>query len=241
MTDVPREGRCHSATVTITETKIRMEPEEGSGASTPARTPEPRDGDAHLRAEGRAAGRQALAMLASLREGRGAHTPSGAAGADAASTGHRSAQGPLPAWWLRVGLGFVFAYAAVAALLSPEGFSAYFPGFLPTWAIQVALPCFAAYELGLAVAFVSGRHTHAASLAEVLTVVGIVVPGSRSPAPPFPPWGQRGRRPTRPRQKDGAPLTCRRPAYVDLTPSSSPLPHPASTCRRGKARCERAR
>ncbi len=94
--------------------------------------------------------------------------------ATAEKTAHRGAESGLPVWWLRLGLAFVFGYAAVAALSSPEAFLAYFPSFLPEWAIHFALPSFAVYELALAAAFLSGRHVHSASLLGVATLIGIV-------------------------------------------------------------------
>jgi hypothetical protein len=87
---------------------------------------------------------------------------------------YRSTEVPLPAWWLRVGLGFVFAYAAVAAFLSPEAFSAYLPA-PPGMGEPGGASMLCCLRAGAGRAFLSGRHTHAASLAAVVTLAGIVV------------------------------------------------------------------
>jgi uncharacterized membrane protein YphA (DoxX/SURF4 family) len=79
-------------------------------------------------------------------------------------------------WLLRVGLAFVFAYAAVTSIVDPAAAATYFPRQLPAdLVVDVLLPAFAAYELALALALLSGRHTYAAAVIAALTLGGIMV------------------------------------------------------------------
>ncbi len=82
---------------------------------------------------------------------------------------------PVETLWLRLGLAFVFLYAAISASLEPAAFSAYFPSFLPAWAVDVALPLFGIFEVGLALAFLTGNRTYEAALLATATLVGIVI------------------------------------------------------------------
>ena len=75
---------------------------------------------------------------------------------------------------LRLGLAFVFLYAAVSSFLHPETFAAYFPTFLPSsWATEL-LPVFGVYEVVLGVALMAGRQTYRAAVLSALTLVAIV-------------------------------------------------------------------
>jgi uncharacterized membrane protein YphA (DoxX/SURF4 family) len=80
------------------------------------------------------------------------------------------------AWFLRVGLAFVFTYAAVTSLVDPAAAATYFPPQLPSdLVVDVLLPAFAAYEVALALVLLSGRHTYGAAVVAALTLAGIVV------------------------------------------------------------------
>lgn len=84
--------------------------------------------------------------------------------------------------WLRLGLAFVFLYAAISASFDPAAFAVYFPAFIPEWAVDIGLPFFAVYEVALALAFLTGTRTHGTALLATVTLVGIVVfnPGAFS-------------------------------------------------------------
>ncbi len=82
----------------------------------------------------------------------------------------------LSAWFLRVGLAFVFLYASVSMVFDPEKFASYMPALLPaSWAKTVCLPCFSAYEVLLAVCLLTGRRLFLISLLSALTMGGIVI------------------------------------------------------------------
>lgn len=77
---------------------------------------------------------------------------------------------------LRIGLAFVFAYAAVSAFFEPLRFAGYMPSFLPhRFVEQVCLPFFSAYELILAVLLLAGVRLFVVSMLSAVTVVGIIV------------------------------------------------------------------
>lgn len=74
---------------------------------------------------------------------------------------------------LRLGLVFVFLYAAGSSFLQPETLAGYFPSFLPhSWATEL-LPAFGVYEVLLAAALASGRFTYVASVLAGLTLAAI--------------------------------------------------------------------
>lgn len=77
---------------------------------------------------------------------------------------------------LRIGLAFVFAYAAVSAFFEPLRFAGYMPGFLPLRFVeQVCLPCFSAYELVLAFLLLAGIRLFVVSMLSAVTVLGIIL------------------------------------------------------------------
>ncbi|HEX2274369.1 MAG TPA: hypothetical protein VHG90_10905 [Acidimicrobiales bacterium] len=79
-------------------------------------------------------------------------------------------------WFLRVGLAFVFTYAAVTSLVDPAAAATYFPAQLPAdLVVDVLLPVFAGYEILLALVLLTGRHTYAAAVLAALTLAGIIV------------------------------------------------------------------
>lgn len=81
----------------------------------------------------------------------------------------------LPSWLLRAGLAFVFLYAGTAMVLRPEAFTKYVPTLAGGSATNFLLYVFAVYEVMLAVALLTRRHTYAASVAAVLTLAGITL------------------------------------------------------------------
>lgn len=77
---------------------------------------------------------------------------------------------------LRLGLAFVFSYAAIASLRQPAFWAVYLPNFL-TGSISATLliKIFAVYELGLAAWLIIGKRVRYAALLSTLTLVGIVI------------------------------------------------------------------
>lgn len=81
--------------------------------------------------------------------------------------------GRLSMWLLRAGLAFVFLFAAVMGLVRPDTVVRYMPSFTPGWAIDLLLPIFAVYEVGLALCLFSRRYVRAAAVLSILTLAGI--------------------------------------------------------------------
>lgn len=79
-------------------------------------------------------------------------------------------------WLLRIGLAFVFLYAATSSLRHPVEWIGFLPTFL-TKAIAGAtlIKLFAVYELVLAGWLLSGRYVRYCSLLCALTLAGIVI------------------------------------------------------------------
>jgi uncharacterized membrane protein YphA (DoxX/SURF4 family) len=80
----------------------------------------------------------------------------------------------LPSLLLRVALAFVFSFAAVSSLLSPNDWI----GYLPKAATQfvsgdILLKVMSVYELALAAWLLSGKQTHFAALLSAATLAGI--------------------------------------------------------------------
>lgn len=105
--------------------------------------------------------------------------PAGAGGAGAvrAAVARRVAgvEG-VDALLLRLGLAFVFVYAATASFADPDKFERYLPAMLAhPWVEHWCLPAFSTYELGLAVALATGRRLVLASTLAALTVTAITV------------------------------------------------------------------
>jgi DoxX-like protein len=79
-------------------------------------------------------------------------------------------------WLLRIGLAFVFLYAAVASLMQPQEWVGYLPTFLTAMMAGTTLiKIFAAYELVLTVWLLSGKYGRYAALLCAVTLAGIVV------------------------------------------------------------------
>jgi uncharacterized membrane protein YphA (DoxX/SURF4 family) len=81
----------------------------------------------------------------------------------------------LQSWLLRVGLAFVFLYAAVSALFDPSRFTQYMPPSLPAWLHRYCVPTFSAYEVLLVIGLLTGRRLFAVSMLSAATVAAIVV------------------------------------------------------------------
>jgi hypothetical protein len=76
---------------------------------------------------------------------------------------------------LRLGLAFVFGYAAVTSLVHPELVAQYVPMAVPPLIASALLPLFGVYELGLAVGLMSRRHVNGAAMLAMLTLVVITL------------------------------------------------------------------
>jgi len=76
---------------------------------------------------------------------------------------------------LRLGLGFVFAYAGVSSLKDPNEWVGYLPHFLAAVSyVSVVMKVFAVAELGLAVWLVSGKFVRYAALLAAVMLFGII-------------------------------------------------------------------
>ena len=103
--------------------------------------------------------------------------PAGAGGAVRAAVARRVAgvEG-VDALLLRLGLAFVFVYAATASFADPDRFERYLPAMLAhPWVEHWCLPAFSTYELVLAVALATGHRLVLASSLAALTVAAITV------------------------------------------------------------------
>ena len=78
---------------------------------------------------------------------------------------------------LRVGLAFVFFYAAIGSFLAPDSWLGFFPPFLRNiFPPNLLLTGFSVYEILLGLWLLWGRYAfYSASLA-VLTLLGIIIP-----------------------------------------------------------------
>ena len=152
---------------------------------------------------------------------------------------------------LRGGLAFVFAYAAVSGVVEPSRFEHYVPTFVRDSVGPVFfLGCFAAYEILLALALLTRRYAHVASLLGALTLLSIVVLNlnefdvlfrniaiacgalvladqTRAPRPARPAHGSSRRR--RVRRTVDRPAATDEPAGATSGESIPPPPSPATT------------
>ena len=77
---------------------------------------------------------------------------------------------------LRLGLAFVFLYAAISSFISPQDWVGYFPSFMRQIApTAILLPFFSIVELGLCGWLLSGWKVKWAALASAALLGGIVV------------------------------------------------------------------
>ncbi|HEV2412645.1 MAG TPA: hypothetical protein VGS28_02450 [Candidatus Saccharimonadales bacterium] len=82
----------------------------------------------------------------------------------------------LARWLLRVGLAFVFVYAAVSSLIHPLVWVGYLPNLITNHLDgTLILKLIAIYQLLLAVWLMSGRYVRYAALLGALTLAGIVI------------------------------------------------------------------
>lgn len=82
----------------------------------------------------------------------------------------------LPSLLLRLGLAFVFGYAAISSLLSPNDWIGYLPKILTTILPSDALlKGMSIYEIALAGWLLVGRQTQYAAIVAALTLAGITV------------------------------------------------------------------
>lgn len=79
-------------------------------------------------------------------------------------------------WLLRIGLAFVFLYAATASLQHPLVWAVYLPAFLTkAIAATTLIKILAVYELALVVWLLSGKLLRYCALLCALTLAGIVL------------------------------------------------------------------
>lgn len=79
-------------------------------------------------------------------------------------------------WLLRLGLAFVFGYAAVSSLQHPLEWTGYLPGFLTQHLSATGLlKVFSIYELLLTAWLLSGKYLRYGAALAALTLAGIVL------------------------------------------------------------------
>lgn len=77
---------------------------------------------------------------------------------------------------LRLGLAFVFLYAAFGSLFNPEAWASYLPSFiLKTSFAFTLLKVFSVYEVGLSLWLLSNKYTQYAAILCALTLAGIIL------------------------------------------------------------------
>ena len=82
----------------------------------------------------------------------------------------------MVSWLLRIGLAFVFLYAATASLQHPLVWAVYLPAFMTkAIAATTLIKILAVYELALVVWLLSGRLLRYCALLCALTLTGIVI------------------------------------------------------------------
>lgn len=87
----------------------------------------------------------------------------------------------LAALFLRVGLAFVFLYAAIGAFIEPDDWVGFLPGFLTDRISgDTLLPLFSIGELILAAWLLSGVYVRYAALASAAMLIGITLAGLSS-------------------------------------------------------------
>jgi hypothetical protein len=74
---------------------------------------------------------------------------------------------------LRVGIAFVFLYAAVASTVSPENWVGYLPDFVKIIPERTVLLAFSAYEVALAIWIATGRYSFYSGLVAAGTLLAI--------------------------------------------------------------------
>lgn len=82
----------------------------------------------------------------------------------------------LAAWFLRVGLAFVFTYASIEMCINPQNFLKYTPSFIfEIFPVTEFLYSFGAAELILAVWILTKWKSEYSSIISVMLMVGIIL------------------------------------------------------------------
>lgn len=77
---------------------------------------------------------------------------------------------------LRLGIGFVFIYAAVSSFLEPLNWVGFFPQFLRSLVPEnILLPAFSLYELVIGLWLLVGKNLFAVSFLAAVSLLGIVL------------------------------------------------------------------
>ena len=80
-------------------------------------------------------------------------------------------------WLLRIGLAFVYSYAAIEIKFNPGNFLKYTPGIIETiMPIHWFLVAFSLFEILLSIWLISGKHTKYPALISFLLMAGIIIP-----------------------------------------------------------------
>lgn len=86
------------------------------------------------------------------------------------------ALGKIPVAVLRIGVAFVFFYAAIAGLMQPENWIGYFPQFLRKLVPEtLLLGCWAIFEIIIASWILSGKKIFIPSALASLSLAGLIV------------------------------------------------------------------
>ncbi len=87
-----------------------------------------------------------------------------------------NSQHHLVSWLLRIGLAFVFLYAAISSFVNPDAWIGFFPAFLVSIVpAGFLLGGFSVYEIVLALWLLSGRWLMYAGYLAAATFAGIVL------------------------------------------------------------------
>ncbi len=80
-------------------------------------------------------------------------------------------------WFIRVGLAFVYGYAAVETQLSPANFLKYVPPIMQAIIpVDLFLVAFGIFEMILTIWLLSGKHTEYAGLISFALMMSIIFP-----------------------------------------------------------------
>ncbi len=82
-------------------------------------------------------------------------------------------------WLLRLGLAFVYGYAAVETQLNPANFLKYVPDIVQSFiSVDIFLIIFGIFEILLTLWFISGKRTEYAGLISCFLMIGIILPNT---------------------------------------------------------------
>jgi hypothetical protein len=76
---------------------------------------------------------------------------------------------------LRVGIAFVFVYAALSSYITPSAWLGFIPSFVPSGLAKPSLDLFSIVQVGLAAWLVSGLYLRYAALASALTITALTL------------------------------------------------------------------